>query len=257
MVRHFEITKSHRSSQSLKLVSLNHTKSIMDFTISALGYKNILFTILIICVLLCKPIQVLSNNKTDKHDRYIFFLHNRFLEDFSIEEAHPEYGKVEYNKILDSFRNDSFIVFSEMRSKNTDVIQYARFIVQKIDSLLKKGVEADRITVIGTSKGGYIAQYVSTYLANPNMNFVFIGCYQDKDLNDYPEIQFCGNILTIYDVSDYYGVSAIKKKNASKQPVRHFKEIQLQTNMKHGFLYKALELWLQPCKLWAKGHYDF
>lgn len=36
-------------------------------------------------------------------DRYIFFFHNRFLEEHGLEELHPEFGRTEYKEILAAF----------------------------------------------------------------------------------------------------------------------------------------------------------
>nr|WP_315223387.1 alpha/beta hydrolase [uncultured Flavobacterium sp.] len=198
-----------------------------------------------------------SQEKTPKQDQhYIFFLHNKFIEENDLSVAHPEYGKAEYNEILASYRKDGFIVFSEIRSKNINAAEYAEKIVKQIKKLIKKGVLPNKITVIGTSKGGYIAQYVSTYLANPDVNFVFIGCFRDIDIAEIKDINFCGNILTIYEKSDIYGVSAVKRKETSTLTINHFKEIELNTNLKHGFLYKAMDEWIIPSKKWANGNYD-
>ncbi|KAF2334524.1 YqiA/YcfP family alpha/beta fold hydrolase [Flavobacterium nitrogenifigens] len=198
-----------------------------------------------------------SQEKTiNKDQRYIFFFHNKFVQENDLNAAHPEYGKAEYNEILESFRKDNFIVFSEKRKKNTNSAEYAQKMAKQIKSLIKKGVPANHITVIGTSQGGYIAQYVSTYLSNPNLNFVFIGCFMDTDIQQITDINWCGNILTIYEKSDIYGVSAIKRKETSKCKIEHFKEIELNTGLKHGFLYKAADNWIAPSKKWANGNYD-
>ena len=190
-----------------------------------------------------------------KDQNYIFFLHNKFVEENNLEVEHSEYGKVEYSEIIKEFEKDDFIVLSEKRKKNTDVELYAEKIVSQVDSLLKIGVKPNHISVIGTSKGGYIAQYVSTIIANPNLNFVFIGCFQESDIENYPEINYCGNILTIYEKSDFYGVSAMKRKTTSKLKINKFQEIELDTNLKHGFLFKALKEWVEPSKMWAKRNY--
>lgn len=197
-----------------------------------------------------------SFSQTNPDQAYIFFLHNKFIEENDLNVAHPEYGKAEYNEIINSFKASNFIVFSEKRKKDTNAADYAEKVVKQIKGLLKKGVKPNKITVIGTSKGGYIAQYVSTYLANPDVNFVFIGCFRTIDITEIPDINFCGNILTIYEKSDIYGVSAIKRKETSKLKVNHFKEIELNTNLKHGFLYKALDEWIVPAKKWANGNYE-
>lgn len=213
-----------------------------------------LFTVLL--ALLFSHTSFSQSETSKKEQRYIFFLHNAYIEQNDLSVAHPEYGKAEYNEIIDSFKKDNFIVISEIRSKNTNAVTYSKKVVKQIKALLKKGISPDKITVIGTSKGGYIAQYVSTYLANPEVNFVFIGCFRDIDIQEIPEINFCGNILTIYEKSDIYGVSAIKRKETSKLKVNHFKEIELNTNLKHGFLYKALDEWIAPSKKWANGNYE-
>lgn len=217
-------------------------------------FTKFLFTFLII--LLFNHTSFSQSKTANKDQRYIFFLHNAYVEQNALDVPHPEYGKAEYNEILESFRKDNFIVFSEIRSKNTNAATYAKKIAKQINGLLKKGISANKITVIGTSKGGYIAQYVSTYLANPEVNFVFIGCFRDVDIEEIPDINFCGNILTIYEKSDIYGVSAVKRKETSKLKINHFKEIELNTNLKHGFLYKAADNWIAPSKKWANGNYD-
>ncbi|WP_313491669.1 hypothetical protein [Sphingobacterium multivorum] len=164
--------------------------------------------------------------------------------------------KAEYDEIIRSFKRDGFIVISELRKPKTDATTYAKTIVAQIDSLLEQGVASDHITVVGTSKGRYIAQFVSTYAKNPKLNFVFIGCFQDSDIHDIPGINFCGNILNIYEHTDSYGVSAIERKEISPLPIGHFHEIELHTGLKHGFLYLALDDWIKPSKMWAERNYD-
>jgi len=203
----------------------------------------------------CQSSKHTQNLETDKD--YIFFIHNKFLEENSDGTFSDKYNvTVDYNGILQSFKKDGFIVLSEKRIKNTDTKKYAEKIVSQIDSLIKTGVKPNHITIVGTSKGGYIAQYVSTFAKNPNLNFVFIGSFQASDIENYPEINFCGNILTIYEKSDFFGVTAIKRKETSKLKINQFKEIELNTGLKHGFLYIASDEWIKPCKMWAKRKYE-
>ncbi|MCX6215316.1 alpha/beta hydrolase [Spirosoma sp.] len=187
--------------------------------------------------------------------RYVFFLHNRFLEEHELSALEPTYGRAEYREIITAFQQAGFEVISEKRPANTNIDQYAHKVSQQIDSLLRKGVQPNHITIIGTSKGGYIAQYVSTLAANPALNFIFIGCFRESDITNMPMINFCGNILTIYERSDSFGVSAIQRKKTSKLPITRFEEIELNTNQKHGFLFHALPEWIKPSIQWAKGQY--
>jgi hypothetical protein len=219
---------------------------------AALGLVQIL---LIFIVTNCHSNKEIKNTKYEQD--YIFFIHNKFLEDNPDGTFSEKYNvTVDYKGILKSFENDGFVVFSEKRSPKANERAFANKVISQIDSLISKGVQPNHITVIGTSKGGYIAQFVSTFAKNPDLNFVFIGSFQDSDIEEIPEIQFCGNILTIYEKSDIYGVSAIKRKETSTLKINRFKEIELKTGLKHGFLYIASDEWLKPCKMWAKRNYE-
>jgi len=199
---------------------------------------------------------LLSSCSPENEQEYIFFLHNRFLEEHNLNEPHPEYGVAEYREIINAFEKENFKVISEKRSGNVNVKDYAIKVNNQIDSILSKGISPNHITVIGTSKGGYIAQYVSTYAKNPDLNFVFVASYRDGDVENIPEINYCGNILIIYEKTDKLGVSALKRKETSNCKIKHFKEIELNTGLKHGFLFKSLKEWIEPSIKWAKRNYD-
>ena len=208
---------------------------------------------LLIGIILCSTLFA-CGKKND--DRFIFYLHNRFLEGHELNELHPEFGRTEYNEIIAEFEKGGLTVISEKRNGNVNARDYAARIVNQIDSLIKTGIEPQKITVAGTSKGGYIAQYVSTLANNHDLNFVFIASFRNNDIRDIPEINYCGNILTIYEKSDAYGVSSLERKQTSNCEIKHFKEIELKTGMGHGFLFKPLREWIEPTVKWAKGNYN-
>lgn len=188
-------------------------------------------------------------------DRYLFFLHNRFLETHDLNDKHPEYGRTEYREIINVFEKAGLNVISEQRKGNVNAREYAATVITQIDSLISGGVPVDHITVAGTSKGGYIAQYVSTMANLSDLNFVFVASYQESDLQNIPEINFCGNILNIYERSDPYGASAKARLKNSTCEIKNFKEIELNTGQGHGFLFRPLEEWIKPTISWAKGDY--
>ena len=186
---------------------------------------------------------------------YVFFLHNKFIEENYLNDSHPEYGKAEYFQIVSAFKRRGLTVISEIRPRNTDVHDYAAKVTGQIDSLLQSGAKASQITVIGTSKGGYIAQYTSSLLKNPDVNYVFIGSCDEEDVAKKPDINFSGNILSIYEKSDVPH-SCQNMKTKSENVVGRFEEIELNTGLKHGFLFKAMPEWIDPSARWAKGNYD-
>ncbi|WP_373060285.1 alpha/beta hydrolase [Zunongwangia sp. H14] len=210
-------------------------------------------TILLLATIL---FSVFFNFQEEENDRFIFFLHNRFLETHELNELHPEYGRTEYKEIISEFQKSGFNVISEKRNGNVNARQYAIGIVNQIDSLLKKGIAPRKITIVGTSKGGYIAQYVSTLAENPDLNFVFIASFRNNDIESIPNINFCGKILTIYEKSDPFGVSAIERKINSNCEIKEFKEIEINSGLGHGFLFKPLKEWIQPTIKWANGNYN-
>jgi len=191
-----------------------------------------------------------------ENEKYIIFLHNRFLEEHNLDDLHPEYGRVEYAEIIKEFESGGFNVISEQREGNVNAREYAVKVVAQVDSLLDSGVSPQSITVVGTSKGGYIAQYVSTLASNPDLNFVFVGSFQSSDIESMPEINYCGNILTIFEKSDVFGVSAMERKQQSTCKIENFKEVELNTGQRHGFLFKPMKEWMEPTIKWANGDYQ-
>ena len=112
---------------------------------------------LLIGILFCSTLFMFGNKN---EEQFIFFLHNQFLEEHELNELHPEFGRTEYYEIIAEFKKEGFNVISEKRNGNVNAREYAIGIVTQIDSLIKNGTEPRKITVVGTSKGGYIAQYV-------------------------------------------------------------------------------------------------
>jgi hypothetical protein len=185
--------------------------------------------------------------------KYMFYLHGKIIENKGPRavDSVNGYGAYKYYDILDSLKNHGFVVISEARAKNTDVKEYALKIKKQIDSLLKLGKNPKDITVIGASKGASIAMYVSTYLKNTSVNYVFMAaCYESGPESD-PEINFYGNILSIYEKSDQAG-SCVDFKIKS-QGISNYKEIAINTGLRHGFLYKPIPEWLNPAIRWANG----
>jgi hypothetical protein len=184
---------------------------------------------------------------------YLFFLHNMWLELNAPDVPHPEYGKAQYYEILDKFKQQGFTVISELRPKGTNGNQYAVKIAKQVDSLLKKGVPASYITIVGTSKGGFITMFASGILKNKNINYVLIGCCGEQSESD-DSVHLYGNVLSIFEASDTWH-SCQKTKAKAGNSVKHFKEIELHTGLKHGFLYKAADNWILPTSAWAKQNY--
>lgn len=85
---------------------------------------------------------------------YIFYSHGKIVEG-NIRPKHPQWGVYEFKKILESFVwDDSVYVIAEHRPKGADPKAHADKLMRWVKELLANGVKANRITLIGFSKGG-------------------------------------------------------------------------------------------------------
>ena len=79
-----------------------------------------------------------------------------------------EYGKYEFDSIVNALKDSNTLVIAEVRTENVDYLQYANKVSKEIDSLVKLGIKSKEITVIGASKGAIIASNISNINSNPN-----------------------------------------------------------------------------------------
>lgn len=194
-------------------------------------------------------------DEIDPQGRYLFFLHGQIVEDGGRRPVSERYGVYEYDEILQALRERGFIVISEVRVKHADSLSYARKTVKQIQSLLAAGVPARRITVVGASKGGGIAVFISAELKNRDINYVLIAACGEKgvDVMVRRGVLLSGNVLSIYDGEDDLGLLSCETFfRASRGPTlgRTF-EIVVHMDKGHGFHYKPAAEWFEPVVAWA------
>lgn len=188
--------------------------------------------------------------------KYVFYLHGAILEGENPQAKGDIFEKYRYNDILNSFRKAGFEVVSEIRPSDATITGYARKVADQMQKLIQNGAPAGNITVVGGSKGALIAMYVSTYMKNRDINYVFLAACNAANFQSNPDLRFYGNILSIYESSDDIGETCSRFKERSKEAIHHYKEIELSTGMGHQFLWKPLPEWINPSIAWANGKYD-
>ena len=212
-----------------------------------------MFLRLIILYLSFLPFATNAQNSTQK--KYIFFLHNKFLEGHSLNESHPKYGPAAYTAILEKLQSTNFVILSEKRKPGTDPKMYAKKVILKIDSLHNHGVSYDQISIVGTSQGGYIAQYISYYAKNPDLKFVFIGAsFKNDSMNEDKKFRLYGKILSNNEKTDVGAEPLSSQLRFKNSDLKSFKEITLNTGLEHGFLFRALDEWIIPTKAWINSN---
>jgi hypothetical protein len=180
--------------------------------------------------------------------RYLFYIHGRIIEDQGVPAVSPEFGTYEFDETLRYFAAAGFNVIAEVRSANTDVDEYSDKVISQINTLLQQGVPRENITVVGFSKGGWIAAFTSAKLRNPGVNFVLIAICGDE-LNAISTISLAGRILSLYEASDEFG-STCKSLVERSPGVTGFDEIEFNTGLRHGAFYTADSTWLDPLISW-------
>ena len=210
-----------------------------------------MITSLLITFVLVIQQTILSEppKKVDTSARYLFYLHGRIVEE-GRRPVSRQYGPYEYDEILNTFKSKGFVVISEQRPKGTNVEQYAVRVTDQVRQLLKAGVSPQNITVVGASQGSFIAMLASTHLKNRDVKFVFIaGCAAEAGFLDMVDLH--GNVLSIYERSDRAGTC--EEFRADATGIARYEELQLQTGMRHGFIYRPMTEWVDPTVKWARG----
>lgn len=189
------------------------------------------------------------SESVDRVSRYLIYLPGRIVEPANTRPVSPRFGVYEYEDILKTFKKSGFKVSSEARDHDTDVERYAATVADEIRKLLLRGVPARHITVVGASQGSWIGMLASTYLKNRDLNFVFIAaCSADPGFLKLVDLH--GNILSIYEKTDV-AQSCTEYRNDGTG-IQAWKEIEVNTGLQHGFLFRPLKEWVKPTIEWAK-----
>lgn len=203
-------------------------------------YKISIFILLIAC------------SEKQESMKHIFYLHGMIIEVQGINAVSDQFGPYEYTSIVDSLKATGAQVHAEVRTDKTDFFEFGKKISKQIDELIAKGVSPSDITVIGASKGGMIAMYISDSNTN-NVNYVLLGSSSDYSQKTF-DFNLHGNILGIYEKSDEVAGKDYKYWIKKSTNAKSFEELQINTGLGHGFLYTPNKAWLLPATEWINQH---
>lgn len=204
----------------------------------------------VIVVLVCVgPVLAQRGDTVDTNARYLFYISGYIVAEGNTRPTSPHFSIYEYEKILESFKERGFVVISEARRQSREIQPYAAKVASQVKQLLDAGVPAKNITVVGASQGSWIAMLVSTYAANRDLNFVFIAaCAADNGLLKLTNLH--GNVLFISERTDKPG--SCQRFRDDAKGINDYNSIEVNTGLKHGFLYRPLKEWIEPSVEWAQ-----
>jgi pimeloyl-ACP methyl ester carboxylesterase len=190
--------------------------------------------------------------------RHLIYLHGRIVqEQQSARPRHPRFGYYELEKIVAALRERGFVVSGEIRPKPASVDDSANLVVEQVRRLLRSGVAADQVTVVGASMGAAIALVASARLRDPELRFCVLGACLSENVRGLLADEGkapSGRVLSIREASDEStrDCPAWTKRLQPRVPIV-VREIVLDTGLSHGFLYQPLPEWLDPVVEWAEG----
>ena len=190
----------------------------------------------------------LSCQTDDKETKHIFYLHGRIIELQGINAISEKFGKYEYQAIIDSLKAMNAVVHHEVRTSTTDYQEFCEHISIQINKLVDSGVKPNNIAVIGASKGAVMAMNISVR-NNYAVNYILLGAN-----NDQIEIEnnwnLHGRILGIFETSDLLAGKDYQHWIKVSTNAVDFQQLEINTGLGHGFLYRPVKQWLAPTKKW-------
>ncbi|MDE1468429.1 hypothetical protein [Aurantiacibacter sp. D1-12] len=194
--------------------------------------------------------------EAEAQQRYVIYLHGRIIEDQGLPAISERYGEYKFDEIVRALRGEGFEVIAPLRDAGADPQEQAAEVSEQVLQILDRGVLPEHITIIGASKGAYIASLVSDTMAGPQLRYVLLaGCSaganeaflaEDRVLNGY--------VLTIRDRSDTELAGSCAPLTQGSARLASFAEIETDTGLEHGLIYSPHPAWFGPAVDWANGH---
>ena len=195
----------------------------------------------------------------EAEQRYLFYMHGRWIEMHGLHRAHPRHGRYHYQRIVDAIAARGFVVISEARRENVRPPVYAATVAVQVRRLLATGVPGRQITVIGHSKGGMMTLIAASIIRHPAVRYVVMaGCGREgspfrriyRRFLDSEAAKLRGRILSIYDQAD-------QSAGTCREAFAHASELEseemvLKTGRGHGVFYAPREVWIGMIVRWAK-----
>jgi hypothetical protein len=189
-------------------------------------------------------------DKIDPLGRYVFYSHGLIVEGTDERPVHPENGVYDFPAIKQAiFKDGGFNLIAFHRPKNADAKAYAAMLEEWVRKLLKAGVPASRITIVGFSRGSGITAYAAARLRDTGIQTALMGACSNGDIPGGDALKLGGNLLNIYETTDTVLSCNVLAKRSD---LKSFKEVAISTGKKHGAFFTPREEWIGPLKTWIR-----
>jgi hypothetical protein len=181
----------------------------------------------------------------------VIFLHGLIAEGTDPRPVHPENGVYDFPAITQAiFKDGGFNLIAQQRPKNAEVGTYVAMLEGWVRQLLKAGVPASRITIVGFSRGSYITAHAADRLRDTRIHTALLGACVNGDMpTSGAPLVLGGHLLNIYETTDAVRECGVLAKRSR---LTSFKEVAITTGKKHGAFFLPRPEWIDPLKAWIR-----
>lgn len=187
--------------------------------------------------------------------RHVIYLHGQIVEDQGLPAISDRYGEYRFDDIVKAFEDAGFEFSAPLRNAGADPDAAAAEIIELTSEILDRGVAPENITIVGASKGAYIASLVSNQMAGPQFRYVFLAGCSERVIESLlaDNLQLSGYVLAIRDSSDTRFAGTCDALVDASVALRSYEEIVTETGLEHGLIYAPHPEWLEPTIAFAQG----
>ena len=187
----------------------------------------------------------------DPDSKYVIYSHGHIVEGEIPRPTHERWGVYDFPAIKTKLAEDgSFNLIAHHRPANTDILSYVERLKSWVNRLVDAGVQPERITLVGFSRGGQITALASSDLKPLPINTALLATCWKTGVQEQLSITFSGRFLSIYETTDVAlscGDLAVRSNDLTS-----FEEIDITTGKEHGAFYTPLPDWIEPLVHWIQ-----
>ncbi|WDE08201.1 alpha/beta hydrolase [Thalassomonas viridans] len=188
--------------------------------------------------------------KVKPGEKYVFYSHGFIVEGTNPRPENKRWGIYEFPAVKRALSDPGYNLIAYHRPAKTHPVKFAEKMAGDIRTLIRHGVNARDIYLVGFSRGGAISILTSNLLKLEQINLVILaGC--SKYMKNNPQYRMYGKVYSIYETSD--GVGSCDFVIERSPQVLGFEEIAISTGKEHGAFYRPIPQWLVPVKRWLNG----
>jgi hypothetical protein len=187
----------------------------------------------------------------DADASYVIYSHGLIVEGENPTPVHPRWGTYDFPGIKSALAGGGdYHLIAHHRPENTEVVPYVERLVNWVELLVSKGVNPERITLIGFSRGGEITARTASELRPLPINTALLATCWEHGVQDEQAIKLSGRFLSIFETTDV--ALTCEKLAGRSDEVTDFDEVAVTTGEEHGAFFRPRSEWIGPLLSWLR-----